>query len=497
MTPTMFSKNPPKIRTKTVIVKREVRPVTSRSNSATSAPPGNRYRLTAAPPTQPQVREPARQTLSVSRVQQRKRKASPSTPQWASSDESSDDADDTDLLGVKRQKTRLNSSSMEPMTLNRTLEPDPNRRIRIQDSDTDGDKSEKSKKGRLIQGLDMSRDEGAKDFKPAFSGHDKPPVVELQYPSPSRPEPFEAVDPLDSREGYAPLEDIYFSIEEIIQHYLPSDLSSFLSSDAEGTVRLLKRAVAKNSIPDFLAELSAFNKLIRENTADGTIPRILDTMHALPLSLVKRITAQTYNRIVSPHAHRLRKVKGKETTYGELLPPFVHKIFHQTALNSSHVFVDLGSGVGNVVLQSALQTGAASHGIEKMPLAASLGARQASELRARARLWNIALGPLALAHGDFLDTPAIDAVLRIADVVLVNNKVFGEALNNALLQKFLDLKEGCRVVSLESFGGGAKQGVRNEQSIAGLFDEERFESGTDSVSWTGDSVEYYIATKVR
>jgi H3 lysine-79-specific histone-lysine N-methyltransferase len=107
------------------------------------------------------------------------------------------------------------------------------------------------------------------------------------------------------------------------------------------------------------------------------------------------------------------------------------------------------------------------------------------------------LGPIELISGDFLDSPAIDAVLRRADVVLVNNKVFGETLNNALLQKFLDLKDGCKVVSLESFGGGAKQGVRHEQAIAGLFDEERYESGTFSVSWVGESVEYYIATKAR
>jgi H3 lysine-79-specific histone-lysine N-methyltransferase len=76
------------------------------------------------------------------------------------------------------------------------------------------------------------------------------------------------------------------------------------------------------------------------------------------------------------------------------------------------------------------------------------------------------------------------------------DKVFPQSLNNALLNKFLDLKQGCKVVSLETFGGG-KQGVRNEQSIANLFDEERHESGTNSVSWAGESVEYFIATKVR
>ena len=552
--------NKPKIKTRTVVVKKAPAPTASPSSTphtpahtrpgssvrsySASGPPANRYQST--PLAQTKMREPARKSLSVSRMDNRKRKGSPITPQWASSDSSSDEDEDDNRLGVKRLKARPASSSIEPMNLNRTLEPDLRRRIRVQDPDTNGaangaangtangtseekqsngtlngtstptsdetrngtseakqngvsgEKKAAAQNGRLIHGLDMSTGDGAKDYKPAFPSSKENAILELQYPSPSEPEKFEAVDPLDVSEGYSPLNDIYFSIEEIIQHYLPEELSIKLSSDTEGTVRLLKRAVTKNSPADFQTELAKFNQLIKDRLRDGTIPRILDDMHALPLSLVKRITAQSYNRIVSPHAHRLRKVKGKETTYGELLTPFVHKIFAQTRLNSSHVFVDLGSGVGNVVLQSALQTGAESWGIEKMDLAASLGAKQAAELQARARLWNIALGAMQLIHGDFLDAPEIDAVLRRADVVLVNNKVFGETLNNLLLQKFLDLKEGCRVVSLESFGGGgAKQGVRNEQSIAGLFDEERFESGTNSVSWAGESVEYFIATKVR
>ncbi|PSN66547.1 histone-lysine N-methyltransferas-like protein [Corynespora cassiicola Philippines] len=490
----MFSTKP-KIRTKTVAV-----PVKKSTAPNAAAPPANRYSLTPsikvrapASSQQPQKqREPARKSLSVSRVQQ-KRKVSPSTPQWASSDESSDDDDADDRLGVrKRQKM---SSSIEPPAMNRCLLPDPKRRVRIHAAADDAPQ-EANKAAKLIPGLKMTRGEWVKKFKPAFAGSKENRIVELQYPSSSRPEKFETVVPRDESD-FSPVNDIYFCIEEIIQHYLPPSLAMSLSSETDGTVRLLKRAVAKNSPDDFEAALNDFNTLIRKRLNDGTIPKVLDEMHAIPLSLTKRILAQVYQRTVSPHAHLLRKVKGKETTYGELLPPFVHNIFDQTSLNSSCVFVDLGSGVGNVVLQSALQTGAESWGIEIMDTPASFADRQASELRARAKLWNISLGPITLLHGDFLESPEVDEVLRRADVVLVNNKVFPQKLNGALLDKFLDLKHGCKVVSLESFGGGNKQGVRNEQSIANLFDEERFDSGTNSVSWAGESVEYFIATKAR
>lgn len=460
----------------------------------------------------------------------RKRKVTPSTPpQWASSDESSDD--ESGRLAVGGASKRLKSNSIEPTSSNRQLEPDLTRRIRIRrDSETEGQgneqtngqsngkgqtnghtngaptgrqekveagsKSDRARRGSLTHGSLMTRGEFAKNYRPAWPGPNKHPNLELQYPSPLPPESFEAKVPTDPSE-YNPLGDIQFTIEEIVSHYLPPELSVELSSDVTGPVRKLKRAAASGTFADYQLELIRFNKMVKSKLADGTIAAKMDAMHAIPLSLVKHMTQQTYARIVSPQSHKLRKVKGKETTYGELLPIFVHRIFSQTALKSSHVFVDLGSGVGNVVLQSALQTGAESWGIEIMPLAASLATKQAAELRARARLWNLNIGAMNLTHGNFLENPAIDAVLARADVVLVNNKVFGEALNNALLQKFLDLKIGAKVVSLESFGGGVTKGVRNEQSIAGLFDEERYESGTDCVSWAGESVEYFIATKAR
>jgi H3 lysine-79-specific histone-lysine N-methyltransferase len=513
----MFTVKPPKIKTRTVSVPVKKTPATaasangSRKDSATAAPPTNRFNLTpstkvrtATSSAHAQSREPARKSLSVSRVQQRKRKVTPSTPQWASSDESSDD-DDTLLSVRKRQKT---SSSIEPMGFNRCLEPDHKRCIRIDESSGDktpsgtareenGDKKA-AKEARLIHGVRMSRGEWAKDFKPAFTGSDDANmVVELQYPSRARPERFETVTPHDPT-NYNPLDDMYFTIEETIQHYLPPELGASLSAEADGIVRLLKRAVTKNSPEDFKTTVAKFNQTIKDNLDNGTIAGVLDNLHAIPLSLVKRILAQVYQRTVSPHAHLLRRVKDKKTTYGELLPGFVHTIFQQTGLNSSSVFIDLGSGVGNVVLQSALQTGAESCGIEIMDTPASFANAQADELRARSRLWNISLGSMTLLHGDFLESPEIDAWLRRADVLLVNNKVFPQKLNGALLDKFLDLKMGCKVVSLESFGGGAgKQGVRNENSIANIFDEERFDSGTNSVSWAGESVEYFIATKAR
>ncbi|KAF2744958.1 S-adenosyl-L-methionine-dependent methyltransferase [Sporormia fimetaria CBS 119925] len=378
---------------------------------------------------------------------QLKRKATtPSTPQWASSSDEASGDEDEDRLGSGLRKRQKTSSSIEPVAGNRCLEPDYKRRIRIPDElfsrpREEGDDEEEEK---LIHSLEMTRGDWAKDYKPAFPDLEENLVVELQYPSPSAPEKFELVVPRDPT-NFNPLDDLYFTMEEIITHYLPPEQSSTLLSETSGPIRLLKRAVSKNHPPDFRTVLQTFNTTIHTLLTNSTISTILDTTHAIPLSLTKRILAQVYLRTVSPHAHKLRRVKDKETTYGELLPPFIHTLFSQTSLNSTSTFVDLGSGVGNVVLQSALQTGATSYGIEILSTPADFATKQARELRARAKLYNISLGPMTLLHGSFLESPEIDTVLQTADVVLVNNKVFDLQTNTNLLNKFLDLKIGAKV----------------------------------------------------
>ncbi|KAL1606361.1 Nucleosomal histone H3-Lys79 methylase [Paraconiothyrium brasiliense] len=557
----MFGVKAPKVKTRTVAVPvRKVpdptKPAQSnghaiRRTGATAAAPVNRYKLSSPPRTKATTAHAStsngRKSVTVKTV--RKRKVETYTP-LSSDDDSSDDDSSTD--GRKRQKM---SSSIEPMGVNRSLEPDRNRRIRLpspepKGAQVEGNTSIKQENGAPVkqkqesgtsikqengtsikqeneapinqeQAPEIKREKGAApvkgkkgseaamihgrgicrrfatDYKPAFPGTDEPPVVHLQYPSPSAPERFQLSLPKDSS-NFNPLDDIYYAIEEIVQHYLPADLATELSSEADGTVRLLKRAAFKKQPEEFSRIVEKFNATIKTKVDDGTIANVLDSKHAIPLGLVKCILAQVYWRTVSPYAYLLKRVKGKETTYGELLPTFVHAIFQQTGLNSRSVFVDLGSGVGNVVLQSALQTGAESHGIEIMDKPAEYANDQANELRLRSKLWNINLGPITLVHGDFLESSHIDEVLRRADVVLVNNKVFPSKLNNQLLDKFLDLRLGSKVVSLASFGGGGnKQGVRNENSIANLFDEERYDSGTGSVSWASESVEYFIMTKVR
>lgn len=69
--------------------------------------------------------------------------------------------------------------------------------------------------------------------------------------------------------------------------------------------------------------------------------------------------------------------------YGEINPILVKDFLAKVQLTSKSVFMDLGCGIGNVVLQVAAQTGCESIGIEIMELPAKFAKRQLKEYAAR------------------------------------------------------------------------------------------------------------------
>ncbi|KAI7515855.1 hypothetical protein KC317_g23642, partial [Hortaea werneckii] len=191
----------------------------------------------------------------------------------------------------------------------------------------------------------------------------------------------------------------------------------------------------------------------------------------LQLDWIKRILDQIFVRTVSPKAEKLNAYKnGSDNVYGELFPRFISDIFKKTGLKHDQVFIDLGSGVGNVTLQAALEVGCESWGIEMMPNPCDLAELQAKEFAARTKLWGLDVGPVNLLRGDMTSHPEVPNILQRADVVLVNNQAFTPALNDKLRDMFLDLKPGAKVVSLKPFRPlGHKIAARNVDSVVNQF----------------------------
>jgi H3 lysine-79-specific histone-lysine N-methyltransferase len=171
----------------------------------------------------------------------------------------------------------------------------------------------------------------------------------------------------------------------------------------------------------------------------------------------------------------------------------------ETRLGPDSVFVDLGSGVGNCLIQASLATGCTSYGFESMPGASGLAARQLDEARSRARMWGIHMGSVQARQADFLSSADVDQVLKRADVILVNNYAFTPTTNDALGWKFLDLKESATVVSLKPFVPSdfrlTERTVNSPAAILNQTSPKRYPAG--SVSWTAEGGAYYIAVVDR
>lgn len=106
------------------------------------------------------------------------------------------------------------------------------------------------------------------------------------------------------------------------------------------------------------------------------------------------------------------------------MPKFTGRIFKDAGLRSDQVFVDLGSGTGNVVLHAALEIGCESWGCEMMEAAYRLADKQKKEFLARCKLFGIRPGNITLEKGDFCENPKIAEVLKRADLLVSQTNTF-------------------------------------------------------------------------
>lgn len=464
------------------------KPPPSKSKATPTAPvrhmpPKTKSKAPPAEKPQPSTQTQAQKLIVASRGLKRK-STTPERIQFSSDeDDDSDDPFGNSDSDAPRKRAKSSVSSVDS--------PVPTRKL-VREAAFGHEKHNVE----CMHGADATSGVYAAKFKNPW-GADDFSVVELQYPSNTVREKFELKWPKNEKDDYRPWEDISETIKAICDHYIPEEHRDKYSSEALGF--RFQRAWIQQSVPEFISIVNEFNDFLTQLIDDGTIRRHLESKHIVPLELTRRILDQIYARTVSPKVETLRAYQnGSDNVYGELLPRFCKTIFDKVNLSQSNVFVDLGSGVGNVVLQAALQVGCDSWGIEMMKNPCDLAELQAQEFPARTHLWGLDVGSAHLLRGDFTKNAEIREVLCKADVVLVNNQAFTPQLNDVLLTLFLDLKEGCKVVSLKPFiPDGHKITSRNYDSAAGIFVQQRYEYFSDCVSWTNQSGFWYIATVDR
>lgn len=125
----------------------------------------------------------------------------------------------------------------------------------------------------------------------------------------------------------------------------------------EPLLRCLEKARNRRDGPTFFSHVHRFNSTLLTLKQANLISTNISSMPGLREKLWTKIFHQCYDRTVGPDIEELRKYAAfSDNVYGELLPKFMNEIFEKTArcLGPGKTFVDLGSGVGNCVVQAAL-----------------------------------------------------------------------------------------------------------------------------------------------
>lgn len=300
---------------------------------------------------------------------------------------------------------------------------------------------------------------------------------------------------------FEPVREILSIMEMTALHFVDKGASEEIKHPVmdDCIMRRFRRSYEGGDLEGMKTSMKEFDEVVKTQRAEGAILANLKQLTAVPQDLAYFLLNQVYSRIVSPESKSLRDYKAfSNNVYGELMPPFMSTVFQKTDLQPSSVFVDLGSGVGNCTLQAALEVGCESWGCEVMTNASSLAEKQKIELYSRAKMFGIKTGDIHLVASSFVHNDEVHSAISRADVLLVNNYAFDGTLNAHLLDMFLDLKEGCKIVSLKSFVPvGHVISEHNIESPVNILKVQKLDFYSGSVSWTAAGGTYYISTVDR
>ncbi|XP_035724732.1 histone-lysine N-methyltransferase, H3 lysine-79 specific-like isoform X3 [Vespa mandarinia] len=209
--------------------------------------------------------------------------------------------------------------------------------------------------------------------------------------------------------------------------------------------------------------------------------------------LLRHILQQTYNQaVVEPDKLNQYEPFSPEV-YGETSYELVCQMIDQIDVTEDDVFVDLGSGVGQVVLQMAAATLCKiCIGVER----ADVPSKYAQSMEINFRKWlnwyGKRCGEYRLVKGDFLADEHRESITG-ATIVFVNNFAFGPNVDHQLKERFADLRDGARIVSSKSFCPlNFRITDRNLSDIGTIMHVSEMSPLKGSVSWTGKPVSYYL-----
>lgn len=293
---------------------------------------------------------------------------------------------------------------------------------------------------------------------------------------------------------FNPMAEIGKVIEYNAMIYFPKQHAKRANSSI---VRHLNSAYDNEDQDKFIECVNAYNRMVVKIPRDKVIAH-LESVKKIPSMFIHDLLHTVYTRSIHPQANKLKQYEAfSNYVYGELLPRFLSKVYSQCQLGPNHIFMDLGSGVGNCVVQAALEYQCKlSFGCEIMPNASDLTEAQYLELQQRCKLFGLKLKPIEFSlRKSFIDNERVDELIPQCDVILINNFIFNAEMNKKVERIIQNLKAGCKIITLKNLRPfGYTIDFDNVDNILNRLRVERFDLEEDSVSWTHTGGEYYIST---
>lgn len=209
--------------------------------------------------------------------------------------------------------------------------------------------------------------------------------------------------------------------------------------------------------------------------------------------LLKHIVHQVYCQSV-PEPEKLNQYEPfSPEVYGETSFEFICQMIDEINIEREDVFIDLGSGVGQVVVHLAAATSCKlSIGIEKAEVPCAFAERLSENFQIWMNWFGKDFGKYELIRGNFLDSEYKE-VINTASIVFVNNFAFGPQVDHKLKERFAELRDGARIISSKAFCPlNFRITDRNLSDIGTIMHVTEMQPLHESVSWTGKPVSYYL-----
>lgn len=310
---------------------------------------------------------------------------------------------------------------------------------------------------------------------------------ELRLHSPVGAEPIVYTWPLSSSDGKdgatEVIETIRFVAKDVPE--LDSALKSHILQDYE----VDSFESMKNVCDKYNRTIDSIRQLWK-----GT-SRQSELMGRPSTALLKHILQQCYNLAVSDPEKLNQYEPFSPEVYGETSFDLVDQMIKSINFTEDDYFIDLGSGVGQVVLQVAAATPCKMcYGIEKAEFPAKYAETMAKEYERWMSWFGKKHGQYKIEKGDFL-CEEVKEKINNATIIFVNNFAFGPQVDHQLKLRFANMKEGAKIVSSKAFCPmNFRITDRNLSDIGTIMHVAELSPLSGAVSWTGKPFGYFIHT---